>query len=85
MSEHDTENEAGLWHHPDCDIKDVDHPGYLGYRCVDEHSCSLPFPGESGHGCLFPPGLHACAGCGVELDGDDVSDRCDVCASGVSS
>lgn len=26
-----------------------------------------------------PPGLHACEGCGVELDGDDPSTRCDEC------
>lgn len=24
----------------------VDHPGYLEYRCIDEHGHALPFPGE---------------------------------------
>lgn len=25
--------------------------------------------------------LHACAGCGIELDGDDPNERCEECAS----
>lgn len=42
--------------HPDCDLgPDVDHAGYLGYRCVDTHGCSLPFPGEDHPGCFLSP------------------------------
>ena len=26
-------------------------------------------------------GLHACVGCGVELDADDLNDRCEDCAA----
>lgn len=29
--------------------------------------------------CVIPSGLHACVGCGLELDGDDPNDRCDEC------
>lgn len=33
--------------HPDCTIGvGNDHPGYLGYRCVDESGVPIPFPGE---------------------------------------
>lgn len=34
--------------HPDCIIGvGNDHPGYLGYRCLDVNVNTLPFPGEA--------------------------------------
>ena len=34
--------------HPSCALgPGRDHPGYLGYRCIDENVRALPFPGES--------------------------------------
>lgn len=35
--------------HPRCDLGPrEDHPGYLGYRCIDASGRSLPWPDENG-------------------------------------
>lgn len=33
--------------HPDCALGTADHPGSRGYRCLDAHGDTLPFPGEA--------------------------------------
>jgi hypothetical protein len=38
------ENDAGC--HPGCALGGADHPGSRGYRCIDGHGVTLPFPGE---------------------------------------
>ncbi len=46
------------------------HPENLDRE--DDPACPI-------HGSSLPTGLHACEGCGIELDGDDRNTRCDEC------
>jgi hypothetical protein len=43
------------------------------------HTCGFADPPNPFVARVIPPGLHACEGCGLELDADDLNSRCDEC------